>query len=141
MSIKKNEIFRILITPIGEAILLILAFWVAYNIRSVTDGIPFMHREIDLIRPEQLIPFIATGVIIWLITFARARLYTITHDTPLFEEIRRVLVYSFFWFFVYIGFVYMTLGFIFLQEIPRLIIIYTYILITIFAITFRVILS
>ncbi len=141
MSVKKNEISRILITPIGESILLIGAFWATYNIRSVTDGIPFMHREIDLISPEQLVPFIITGVLLWLITFSRAGLYTITHDTPLFEEIRRVLVYSFFWFFVYIGFVYMTLGFIFSQEIPRLIIIYSYILITVLSIIWRVILS
>ena len=59
--------------------------------------------------------------------------------TPIIEEIRLVLTYSFFWFFIYIGFIYLSTGFIFEKEIPRLIILYTYIIATIISITIRII--
>ncbi len=48
-----------------------------------------------------------------------------------------MLTYSFFWFFVYIGFVYLARGFIFSTEIPRLIILYTYIIATTISILVR----
>jgi lipopolysaccharide/colanic/teichoic acid biosynthesis glycosyltransferase len=53
------------------------------------------------------------------------------------EEIRLVLTYSFFWFFVYIGFVYLSTGFIFKNEIPRLIILYAYVISTVFSVIIR----
>lgn len=48
-----------------------------------------------------------------------------------------MLTYSFFWFFIYIGFVYLARGFIFSTEIPRLIILYTYIIATTISIVVR----
>lgn len=47
---------------------------------------------------------------------------------------------SFLWFFLYIGFVYLTTNFIFQKEIPRLIIIYVWVFSTIFSITLRILL-
>lgn len=136
MKNSQADILRIVITPILDGIALFCAFWLAYNLRSMTDGIPFVQLRIPYISHEQFAPFVLYGVLIWLIVFFRAKLYSHIRR-PIFEEIRRVLVYSFFWFFVYIGFVYLTQGFLFSKEIPRLIIIYTLILGTFFSIISR----
>lgn len=127
-----------ILIPLLEGISIMSAFWLSYAFRWFTDGIPFVQLRIPYISHEQFIPFIIAGVCIWWIVFARAKLYSTAIDTPLFEEIRKILLYSFLWFFIYIGFVYMTTGFLFSKEIPRLIIIYTYILSTLFSILIRV---
>lgn len=128
MTQRRTDIVRIIITPLIELGLIFGAFWTTYYLRGITDGIPFVQLRIPEISPEQFAPFVFFGVILWLLIFSRARLYTTSHDIPLFEEIRRVILYASLWFFVYIGFVYLTTGFIFSKEIPRLIVIYTYIL-------------
>jgi len=45
---------------------------------------------------------------------------------------------SFIWFIAYISFVYLSIGFLFEKELPRLIIFYTYIFSTFFSILLRV---
>ncbi len=67
----------------------------------------------------------------------RGWLYSLRIHTPIIEEIRLVLTYSFFWFFIYIGVIYLSTGFIFTHEIPRLIILYTYLIATTFSIIIR----
>lgn len=131
--------FRIVLTLVGDIVSVFTAFWLAYRLRSITDGIPFIQLRIPYISEEHFAPFVIFGVIIWLIVFGRAKLYSHI-ERPLFEEIRRVITYSFFWFFVFIGFVYLTQGYIFFKEIPRLIIFYSLILSTIFSIGIRTIL-
>lgn len=128
---------KILLTTILEIIWVIGAFLLAYSLRSMRDWIPFIQLPIPYISYEQFIPFIISWVIIWLIVWWRWGLYNIKSYTPIIEEIRLVLTYSFFWFFVYIGFIYLSTGFIFSHDIPRLIILYTYIIATIISILVR----
>lgn len=134
---KKPKIIRIFLTPVLESIGVIGAFLFAYYLRGITDGIPFVQLRIPYISYEQFLPFIISGVLLWIVVFGVKWLYTIREGTPIFEEIRLVLTYSFFWFFLYISFVYLTTGFLFQKEIPRLIIIYVYILSTIFSLIIR----
>ena len=101
------------------------------------DWIPFVQLPIPYISYEQFVPFVISGVIVWCIIFVRGWLYSLRAHTPIVEEIRLVLTYSFFWFFIYIGFVYLARGFIFSTEIPRLIILYTYIIATTISIVVR----
>lgn len=77
------------------------------------------------------------GILLWWITFGRWGLYKVPPHTPIVEEIRKVLSYSFFWFLSYIGIVYLTTGFLTNREIPRLIIIYAYIFVTFGSILLR----
>ncbi len=101
------------------------------------DWIPFVQLPIPYISYEQFIPFVISGVIVWLIVGLRGWLYSLRAHTPIVEEIRLVLTYSFFWFFIYIGFVYLARGWIFATEIPRLIILYTYLIATTISILVR----
>ncbi len=118
--------------------MVVCVFFMAYFLRSVTDGIPFVQLRIPYISEEQFIPFIISGTIIWGILFSINWLYTIRPSTPLFEELQKVLKYSFLWLIVYMSFVYVSTGFIFSKEIPRLIIFYVYIFSTFFSVFLRI---
>ena len=135
----RPDIFLIIARPILDILGVFSAFWIAYYLRSVTDGIPFVQLRIPYISEAQFAPFVFAGIAIWLIIFTRAKLYSHI-KRPIFEEIRRVMTYGFFWFFVFIGFVYLTQGFLFFKEIPRLMIFYTLFLATTFSVVFRSIL-
>lgn len=128
---------KILITSILEVSGVSLAFFIAYSLRLMRDWIPFVQLPIPYIWYEQFVPFVISWVLFWCIVFARGWLYSLRAHTPIIEEIRLVLTYSFFWFFIYIGFVYLSTGFIFIGEIPRLIILYTYIIATVTSIIVR----
>jgi len=130
---------KLFITSLLEIIWVILAFFIAYGLRSMRDWIPFVQLPVPYIAYEQFIPFVFFGVVLWIIVWLRGGLYSIKMHTPIIEEIRLVLTYSFFWFFIYIGFIYLSTGFIFEKEIPRLIILYTYVIATIISITIRII--
>lgn len=132
-----HYIRKILLTTILEVIWAIWAFFIAYSLRNMRDWIPFVQLPIPYISYDQFIPFVISGVIIWCVVFLRWKLYSLRENTPIVEEIRLVLTYSFFWFFIYIGFIYLTTGFLFTHDIPRLIVLYTYIISTIFSITIR----
>lgn len=136
MKVYRSDILRIMMVPVFEAIFWVASFYLAYNLRAITDGIPFIQLRIPYISPEQFYPFVVVGVIVWFLVFTRAGLYSHIR-LPIFAEIKRVITYSFIWFFVYIGVVYLSQGFIFFKEIPRLIIFYTLIFGTFFSIVFR----
>ena len=133
----KIYIQKLLLTSILEISGVTFAFFIAYSLRLMRDWIPFVQLPIPYISYEQFVPFVISGVIVWCTLFVRGWLYSLRAHTPIVEEIRRVLTYSFFWFFVYIGFVYLARGFIFSTEIPRLIILYTYIIATTISIIVR----
>ena len=50
---------------------------------------------------------------------------------------RMVMRSSFIWFVAYMSFVYLSIGFLFEKELPRLIIFYTYIFSTFFSVLIR----
>ncbi len=136
---KKAEITRIFLSPIVELSMIAGVFLLAYTLRAITDGIPFVQLRIPYIPYEQFIPFIISWVMLWAIIFTTTGLYQLRDDTPIYEEIRMVMRSGFIWFISYISFVYLSTGFLFQWEIPRLIIFYTYILATIFSVSIRII--
>lgn len=136
---KKAEITRIFLSPIIELSMIAGVFLLSYTLRSITDGIPFVQLRIPYISYEQFLPFIISGVLLWAVIFWFTGLYRLRDDTPIYEEIRMVMRSSFIWLVLYMSFVYLSTGFIFEREIPRLIIFYTYIFSTIFSVTLRMI--
>ena len=128
---------KLILTSIFELSGVAFAFFIAYSLRLMRDWIPLVQLPIPYISYDQFVPFVISGVVIWCIVFIRGGLYSERSHTPIVEEIRRVLTYSFFWFFVYIGFVYLSTGFVFAKEIPRLIILYAYVISTLFSVIIR----
>ena len=137
-QVKKAEITRIFLSPIIELSMIAGVFFLAYTLRGITDGIPFVQLRIPYISYEQFLPFIISGVLFWWIIFSSTGLYRLRDDTPIYEEMRMVMRSSFIWFIAYISFVYLSIGFLFEKELPRLIIFYTYIFSTFFSILLRV---
>lgn len=137
--VKKPEIIRIFLSPIIELSMIAGVFFLAYTLRGITDGIPFVQLRIPYISYEQFLPFIISWVMLWWIIFMNTGLYRLRDDTPIYEEIRMVMRSSFIWLIAYMSFVYLSIGFLFEKELPRLIIFYTYIFSTLFSIFIRVI--
>ena len=73
--------------------------------------------------------------------FSTGGLYRYELSQTIFEEVRKVIIRSSLWFLLYIGFIYLSTGFLFAQEIPRLIILYVWILSTVFSITLRIVIK
>ena len=135
---RRQEIVESILIPITEIAGIVGIFFASYFLRSITDGIPFIQLRIPYISEAQFIPFVIFGSVFWWAIFANGDLYKYKPGYPLFEQIITVIKHSFLWFFLYIGFVYLTTNFIFQKEIPRLIIIYVWILATIFSIGLRI---
>lgn len=136
MKNSRSDILRIVLLPIFESASFFGAFWLAYQLRTIKDWIPFVQLRTPYISEEQFWPFVLVWVAVWLFVFVCAKLYSHVRF-PLFAEIKRVITYSFIWFLVYIGIVYLTQWFIFFKEIPRLIIFYTLFLWIFFSILIR----
>ena len=136
---KRHHLIESILVPLWEITWVIGIFFFAYYLRSITDGIPFMQLPIPYISSEQFLPFILSGAFFWLLVFATGWLYQYIPGRPLFEEIRQVIWRSSIWFLLYIGFVYLSSWFLFSREIPRLIILYVWVLSTIFSIFIRTI--
>lgn len=135
---KRSDITISFITLATELIGITGLFFVSYFLRGITDGIPFIQLRIPYISEAQFVPFVFFWVLFWGVIFASARLYTYIPDKPVLETIREVISKSILWFFIYIGFVYLSTGFLFEKEIPRLIIIYVWIFSTLYSILIRV---
>ncbi len=135
---KRNEVIESVITPILEITGITIIFFFAYFLRSITDGIPFIQLPIPYISQEQFLPFVISWALFWWIIFSTWWLYRYDLSKTIFEEIRQVIIRSSLWFFFYIGFIYLSTGFLFQREIPRLIILYVWILATVFSITLRI---
>lgn len=135
---KRHEIIQTIVTPIFELGWIVWIFFLAYNLRQITDGIPGIQLPIPYISPDQFYPFIVSWVFFWGVLFGMNWLYRNIWERPLFDTIRSIIVHSALWFMMYIGFVYLSTGFIFSKEIPRLIIGYVYVLSTLFSIVLRI---
>ncbi len=128
----------IIAKPILESMLLMGAFSLAYFLRTITDGIPFIQLRIPFISWEQFFPYVAAGILLWLVTFGQRWLYWRNlDDIPLVEEIRRVLIAGFIWLIAFVGLIYFATGPIFSKEIPRLIVLYAFIFSMLSSLTFR----
>lgn len=131
---KRNEIIESIFAPILEMSGIIAIFFASYHLRFITDGIPFVQLRIPYISESQFLPFVISWALFWWSVFASGWLYKFSPDKPLFEQIRETVKRSTLWFFLYIWFVYLSTGFLFQKEIPRLIIIYVWIFSTIFSV-------
>lgn len=71
MASKKSESIRMILIPVLEGFSVMGAFWISYAFRGSTDGIPFVQLRIPYISPEQFMPFIFAGILLWWIVFSR----------------------------------------------------------------------
>lgn len=133
---KRHElIFWIIKLPLEFGIVF-GSFFLARNIRLVTDLIPRVHLPIQTIDTGHLLGFALSGALLTVLVFAISGLYRIRSYQSRVQELLDVVLAQIYWFFIYIAILYLSLGFVYTTEIPRLIILFSA-LISLFAIFFE----
>lgn len=118
--------------------MVLLAFWIARDIRISTDLIPGIALQKHSLETPYLISLALISYGILGTIFAFQRLYSIDRVTGMIEEIFTLIKSVFVGFFIMIGLIYLTNGFPYETIlIPRLILIFAFILSFIFIILER----
>jgi lipopolysaccharide/colanic/teichoic acid biosynthesis glycosyltransferase len=123
---KRNEIiFSILKIPLDFCVVF-FSFFIARELRLVTDLIPWVQLPIQTISNENLTLLSFYWALLLIVLFASHKMYTIKITSSKIKESLDIIRYSLYWFFFFSVFVYLAQGTIYHgKEIPRLIIIYT----------------
>ncbi len=139
---KRNEIiFSVLKIPLDFWVV-VFSFFLSREFRLVTDGIPWIQLPVQTISNADLDKLSIFWAILLVVLFASHKMYAIKITSSKIKEALDIIRYSLYWFLFFSVFVFLAQGTIYHgKEIPRLIIIYTFIL-TIFWILFsRIVLN
>ncbi|MCP4522751.1 MAG: sugar transferase [Candidatus Gracilibacteria bacterium] len=123
---KKHElIFGFLKVPL-DFIIIFGAFFLAREIRLITDLIPGIQLPIQTIDSNSLFGFALFGAFLHLIIFSLHKLYFIQICNSKIKEFLEILYYSFYAFTFFLVLVFLGKGFIYETDIPRGIIVFAY---------------
>ncbi len=128
-SMKHHEIlFSIFKIPL-DFLIVFGSFFLAREIRQITDLIPWVYLPTQTLSNESLTIFAMFWGLLYIALFALHRLYSLQMSHSKIQEILDVLRYSIYWFVFFAVGVYLGNGIIYNgEEIPRLIILFTMIL-------------
>ena len=139
---KKHEIiFSTLKLPIDFCIVL-LSFFMAKALREVTDLIPGIQLPIQTIDNESLFNFAMIGALLYVVLLTSHGLYSskVTHSK--IKEFLDIVRYGIYWFGFYSLFIYLWQWYLYSEtEIPRLIILFSFIFTTSLNILSRIVLN
>ena len=122
---KKHELtFSIAKIPL-DFMLVFLSFFLAKNLREVTDLIPNVALPIQTINNDSLAVFALIWAFLYVAVFAIHGLYSIKISNSKIKEFLDIVWYSFYFFMFFSLFVYLWNGIVYTEEIPRLIILFT----------------
>lgn len=139
---KKHEIvFSIIKIPLDFCVV-VVGFFVAKEIRLVTDLIPWVHLPIQTISSDSLLYFAVSGGILYILLLATHWLYNIQISNSKIKEFLDILRYSIYWFLFFAVGVFLWKWIIYEgEDIPRLIIFFTFIFTLLFSSLGRIILN
>lgn len=139
---KKYEIiFSIIKIPL-DLLIVFFSFFIARELRLITDWIPGIVLPIQTIWNESLTKFAIFWSILYIFILSIHNLYQIKISNSKIKEILELIRYWIYAFIFFSVFTFLWKWFIYEKnEIPRLIILYTFIIWTIFNIIIRLILN
>lgn len=141
LNMKKQDIiFPALKLPL-DFIIIFISFFIAREIRLLTDLIPGVQLPIKTIDNEHLLLFAIFWWLLYIFIFAIHSLYLIKITSSKINEILKIVWYSIYWFVFFSFFIFLGKWFIYETDIPRLIIWFTFIIWTILVIIQRIILN
>lgn len=115
--------------------MVILAFWFARNLRISFDFFPVLDLPTQFLATQYLLFVAVVSYVILGTIFAFQRLYSIDRSRGMLEEIFMIIKSVFVGFFIMVGIIYLTNGFPYNTIlIPRLILIYAFVLSALFII-------
>lgn len=137
---KRHEItFSIIKIPL-DFFIIILSFFLAKKLREITDFIPGLHLPTQTISNDALLIFAIFWAFLGILVFAIHGLYSIKITHSKVKEFLDIIWYSLYFFMFFSLFVYLSNGILYTEEIPRLIILFTTIIASIFIIIQRILL-
>lgn len=138
---KKNEIiFWALKVPL-DFITIFISFFIAKEIRLITDFIPNISLPIQTIDNKSLFIYALIWSFLLVVLFSFHSLYFIKISSSKIKEFLEIILYSFYSFIFFSVIVYLWRWFVFKTEIPRLIILFTFLIWTFLIIVERIILN
>lgn len=139
---KKHEIiFSIIKVPL-DIIIIFSSFFIAKQIRLVTDFIPNINLPVQTIDNSSLIIYAAIWTFIYIFLFISHSIYSSKISNSKIKEIIDITRYWIYAFLFFSVFIYFSRWFILeLPEIPRLIVIYAFFIWTIWIILERIFLN
>lgn len=138
---KKHElIFWSLKVPL-DFIIIFSAFFLAREIRLMTDLIPGVQLPIQTIDTPSLLGFALFWAWVYITTFSFHKLYFLQIFSSKIKEFLEILRYWFYWFVFFSVFIFLWKWIVYDTDIPRLIIGFAFWLWTIWVILERIILN
>ena len=138
---KKHElIFWSLKVPL-DFLIIFSAFFLAREIRLITDLIPGVQLPIQTIDTASLFGFSLFGAFVYIMTFSFHKLYFLQIFNSKIKEFLEILRYWFYWFVFFSVFIFLWNWIVYETEIPRLIIGFAFWLWTIGVILERIFLN
>ncbi|MDD3301986.1 MAG: sugar transferase [Candidatus Gracilibacteria bacterium] len=139
---KKYEIILSIIKIPLDFIIIFFAFFIAREIRLITDLIPGVILPTQTIGDYSLIKFALFGSFLYIIILASHNLYQIKISNSKLKEVLEIIRYGIYTYIFFSVFAYLGKGFVYEKhEIPRLIALYTFIIGTFGNIITRIILN
>ncbi len=139
---KKNEIiFSIVKLPIDFCIM-VGSFFLAKHIRSITDLIPGIQLPAQTIDDAHLLGFALFGAGLYIVLFISHGLYSSKISNSKIKESFDIVRYWMYWFGFYALFIFLWKWYLYQDvELPRLIILFSFVFASVFSILSRVILN
>lgn len=136
---KHHELIFSIIKIPWDFLIVFFAFFLARNIRLITDLIPGVNLPVQTIENASLFVFASFGALLYIIVFAMHQLYKLQISHSKIWEVLDVIRYGIYWFLFFSVGVYLGNGVLYEgSEIPRLIIIFTLILSVFWSIILRI---
>ena len=138
---KKHEIiFKTIKVPL-DFLIIFSSFFIAREIRLITDLIPQVNLPIQTINTWPLINFALIWSLLYILLLASHSLYSNKIEDSKIKEFIDIIRYSFYWFIFYWFAIFLWKWIIYETEIPRLILLFSLIIWTTLVILERILLN
>jgi len=138
---KKQDIYFWVFKVILDFIIILGSFFLARELRLISDFIPWIHLKVQTIDTYNLFIYSLIGAFILILIFSLHNLYKIKIINSKIKEFLNIIIYGFYSFLLFSVIVYLWKDFIFDKEIPRLIIWFTYFFWIIFIVLERILIN
>lgn len=125
---KKQDIFFGITKVILDFLIVIASFFMARELRLISDFIPWLNIQIQTIDTKNLIIYSLIAWVILFVIFSIHWLYKIKAINSKIKEFFQIFLYWFYSFILFSVIVYFWIWFIFEIEIPRLITFFAFII-------------
>lgn len=140
-SLKKYELLFSVAKVPSDFLIIFASFFIAREIRLITDLVPGIELQIQSIALWELFHFAIWWSIFYVLVLAFHKLYYIKLSSSKIQEFLEIIRYSLYWFLFFWVFLYLGKGIIYQTEIPRLILGFTLIIGTTWVILIRILLN